>query len=89
MSFIPQIKGVGEETWTGNGLRFATAGEAINWCIELQSRWMGCKPGPENRRAVESSDRVTHRYDGVRSSLSCADLTDDSIVIEDNVRIGL
>ena len=46
MSYIPQIKGVSEDKWTGNGLRFATAGEAINYCIELQGRSMGCKDGP-------------------------------------------
>jgi hypothetical protein len=62
MSFIPQIKGVGETKWTGNGLRFATAGEAINYCIDLQGRWTGCQEGPENRRAVESDDPVTDRW---------------------------
>ena len=60
MSFIPQIKGKGEDTWTGNGLRFRTAGEAINYCIDLQGRWMGCKAGSENRRAFESNDKATH-----------------------------
>jgi hypothetical protein len=62
MSFIPEIKGVGENSWVGNGLRFATAGEAINYAIDLQNRWMGCKAGAENRRAVESDDPVTHRW---------------------------
>ena len=62
MSFIPEIKGVGENKWIGNGLRFATAGEAINYAIELQGRWMGCKAGPKNRRATESDDPVTHSW---------------------------
>ena len=62
MSYIPQIKAVREDSWSGNGLRFATAGEAINYCIDLQNRWWGCKPGPENRRAFESDETVTHRW---------------------------
>ena len=51
-SYQPQVRGVGEEAFTGNGLRFATAGEAIDYAIDLQSRWMGCKGGAENRRAL-------------------------------------
>lgn len=61
-SYVPQVKGVGENTWVGNGLRFATAGEAINYARDLQGRWMGCKGGAENRRAFETSDPITHRW---------------------------
>ena len=87
MSYIPNIKGIGEEKWTGNGLRFATPEEALAYCIDLQGRWMGCKPGAENRKAVFSIDRVTHVWDIVNHKLACSDVT-DAIVIEDNVRIG-
>jgi hypothetical protein len=59
-SFIPQIKGIGEDKWSGNGLRFATADEALAYATDLQSRWMGCKGGAENRNAGESSDPVSH-----------------------------
>jgi hypothetical protein len=62
MSYIPQIKGVGESAWTGNGLRFATADEALAYAADLQSRWMGCQRGADNRRAAESDDAVTHRW---------------------------
>lgn len=85
-SYMPMIKGVNEDKWTGNGLRFATAGEAINYCIDLQSRWMGCKPGVENRKASLTIDRVTHRFNGLTGKLSCADVS-DAIIIEDNVRV--
>lgn len=56
------MKGVGENTWVGNGLRFATAGEAINFCRDLQDRWSGCKGGAENRRAYPSDDPITHGW---------------------------
>ena len=54
MSFIPQIKGVGESKWTGNGLRFATAGEKPSTTAST-SRADGqvARKGLENRRAVE------------------------------------
>ena len=61
-SYQPQVRGVGEEAFTGNALRFATAEEAINYCINLQSRWMGCKGGAENRRALECDEPATHRW---------------------------
>jgi hypothetical protein len=60
MSFVPEIKGVGESSWTGNGLRFATAAEALAYAENLQGRWMGCQRGAENRRAGESPDPVSH-----------------------------
>jgi hypothetical protein len=62
MSFIPQVKGVNEDGWTGNGLYFATADEALAYACDLQGRWRGCKAGAENRRASESSDSVNYRY---------------------------
>jgi hypothetical protein len=62
MSYIPEVKGVGEERWTGNGLRFATADEALAYANDLQSRWMGCKGGLEHRRAAPSSDPVSHAW---------------------------
>ena len=57
MSYAPQIAGLGEYEghWLTNGLRFATAGEAINYC----NQW---EPSPKYRRAVESKDPVTHRW---------------------------
>jgi hypothetical protein len=57
MSYAPQIKGLREYEgqWLGNRLRFATAGEAINYC----NQW---EPSPAYRRAVESNDPVTHRW---------------------------
>jgi hypothetical protein len=60
MSYIPQIKGVGESAWTGNGLRFATADEALAYAADLQGRWMGCQSGAANRNAGESTDPVSH-----------------------------
>jgi hypothetical protein len=60
MSFNPQIKGVGEDKWTGNGLYFATPEEALAYAADLQGRWMGCKDGAENRRAEPSDQPVSH-----------------------------
>lgn len=62
MSYNPQVKGVGEDQWTGNGLYFATADEALAYASDLQSRWMGCKAGAENRRAFESDEPVNYAW---------------------------
>lgn len=61
-SYIAQIRGLGEDSWTGNGLRFATAAEALAYAEDLQSRWMGCEKGAENRRAEPSEDPVSYRW---------------------------
>jgi hypothetical protein len=63
-SWAPAVKRIDEETWTVNGLRFATADEALAYCADLQSRWPGCRPGPDNRRAEPSNDPVTHAWIG-------------------------
>jgi hypothetical protein len=60
MSYVPEIKGIGADRWIGNGLRFATAEEALAYATDLQGRWMGCKAGADNRRAGESTDPVSH-----------------------------
>jgi hypothetical protein len=66
-SYIPQIVGVGETKFTGNGQRFATEAEALAAAAEIQGRWMGCKGGPENRRAAPSEDRVNYRWENGRA----------------------
>jgi hypothetical protein len=66
-SYVPEIKGVGESKWTGNGLRFATAAEALAYAEDLQGRWMGCQRGAENRRAGESTDPVSHVWQAGRA----------------------
>jgi hypothetical protein len=62
VSYIPEVKGVGEDRWTGNGCRFATPEEAIAYATDLQGRWMGCKGGAENRRAAESVDPINYAW---------------------------
>ena len=62
MSYIPMVKGVGADKWLGNGLRFATAEEALAYAADLQEQWMGCRGGAENRKAEESSDPVSHAW---------------------------
>jgi hypothetical protein len=62
MSFNPQVKGVGEDKWTGNGLFFATPEEALAYANDLQMRWMGCQGGLENRRAAPSDHPVSHAW---------------------------
>jgi hypothetical protein len=62
MSFIPQLKGVNEDKFVGNGLRFASKAEALAWAEHRQSIWYGCKAGAQNRRAFKSSDPVNYRY---------------------------
>jgi hypothetical protein len=59
-SYNPQVKGIGEERFVGNGLYFATSAEALDYAKDLQSRWMGCKSGAENRRAHMTDHPVTH-----------------------------
>lgn len=61
-SYIPMIKGVGEDKWSGNALRFATADEALGYAKDLQGRWMGCKAGADNRHAEPSEDPVSHAW---------------------------
>jgi hypothetical protein len=62
VSYAPEIQGVGEAKWTANGLRFATAEEALAYAENLQGRWMGCQAGEAHRRAAESSDPVSHAW---------------------------
>jgi hypothetical protein len=63
MSYNPQIKGVGETRWSGNGLYFATEAEALAYAADLQGRWMGCQGGAENRRAEPSDITVNVRWE--------------------------
>jgi hypothetical protein len=65
VSFIPMVKGVGEDEWAGNGLYFPTAQEALDCAADLQSRRIGCKAGAENRRAEPSNEPVNARWDWV------------------------
>jgi hypothetical protein len=67
MSYIPMVKGVGADKWSGNGLRFATAEEALAYAADLQEQWMGCRGGAENRKAEESSDPVSHAWHNGRA----------------------
>ncbi len=55
------------DTWTGNGLRFATKLEADQYGQDLAIRWTAV----EDVRSVESADKPTHRLesDGRRVSL--------------------
>jgi hypothetical protein len=69
MSYVAEIKGVGEDKWTGNGLRFATPEEASAYAADLQGRWMGCQPGPQNRRVAESYDPVNYEWDIINHRL--------------------
>jgi hypothetical protein len=62
VSYIPEVKGLGEERFVGNGCRFATPEEALAYATDLQGRWMGCKAGADNRRATESSDPVNYEW---------------------------
>ena len=58
MSFIPEVKGIGhggDDGWHRSPVRFATAGEAINYAAQWELQ-------PAYRRAVESDDPVTHRW---------------------------
>ena len=62
MSFNPQVIGIGENKFVGNSLYFATAEEALAYAADLQSRWMGCKGGPDNRRAAPDDHPVNSSY---------------------------
>jgi hypothetical protein len=70
VSYNPQVKGVGENQWTGNGLYFATPEEALAYAADLQSRWMGCKGGAENRRAEPSDAPVNYVWTEERGAVS-------------------
>ena len=47
-------------TWAGNGARFATRGEAINYSLHL---FDAC-PKIHQTRVTESNDPVTHAWQG-------------------------
>jgi hypothetical protein len=68
-SYNPQIKGVGEDSWNGNGLFFSTPEEALAYAADLQGRWMGCKGGPANRRAAPFERPPTHVWDIINRKL--------------------
>ena len=57
MSWVPVIEVEGD--WVANGMRFATREEAERWGSDLMSRWFSST----DRRADESSDRVTYRLE--------------------------
>jgi hypothetical protein len=61
-SFNPQVKGVGETRWIGNGCYFATAEEALAYVEDMQSRWSGCQQGADNRRAEPSGHVVNYAW---------------------------
>jgi hypothetical protein len=66
------IKGVREDGWTGDDLRFPTAQEALDYAADLQ----GCdwKAGADNRRAEWSNDSVNCRWDWVYCGVRHLDL---------------
>jgi hypothetical protein len=58
MSWKPEVQVNGAETWSGNGLRFATREEAELNVHDLMMRWMLVT----GTRVVESEDPVNYRW---------------------------
>lgn len=59
-SYAPSWKceALAENEWVSNALRFATRQEAIDYGVDLMSRWMAAK----QTREVQTGDPVTHRF---------------------------
>lgn len=62
MSWRPEVKVAGEDTWHKNGLRFATEAEAKQSATDLMMRWMLVT----NCRAVECDDPVNYKIEDNR-----------------------
>jgi len=62
MSWAPQVSTVSDPVgvYTGNGLRFATKQEALDWARLLSHRWVLVAAW----RAVESEEPVNSALDG-------------------------
>jgi hypothetical protein len=59
MSFKPEVQTVSDgDSWTGNGLRFATREEAQSNVNDLMGRWMAVTA----TRVVESDDPVNYAW---------------------------
>jgi hypothetical protein len=56
MSYKPEVQVVGESTWDGNSLRFATFQEADTYAADLAMRWTAVK----DIRVTESTDPVNY-----------------------------
>ena len=57
MSWKPEVQTAGDgDTWTGNGLRFATKEESDSYVMDLCMRWTAVK----DVRSIEVADPVTH-----------------------------
>ena len=65
-SFNPQIKASARQSGR-NGCYVATAAEALAYAEDLQGRWNGCRPGPDNRRAEPSSNPVNYSWNFLTS----------------------
>jgi hypothetical protein len=59
MSYAPEVQADQSGRWYGNGVRFATHAEAIEWAKDRAMRWTQVK----DYRAVESDDPVNYRWD--------------------------
>jgi len=57
MSYTPEVIADHTEVWTGNGLRFETAAEALSWVEDLSFRWTAVR----DTRVVESADPVNYK----------------------------
>lgn len=68
MSWKPEVIVHGENSWVGNGLRFATEAEAFENASHLALRWMAVR----DFRAAESGDAVNYTFiSGKLESIAC------------------
>jgi hypothetical protein len=58
MSYAAFIKTDGDRDWVGNGLRFATEKEALDYVDDLACRWTAVR----HSSVEKSKDRVTHEW---------------------------
>jgi hypothetical protein len=58
MSFAPEVQTDNTGKWYGNGLRFATSGEAMDNARALSMRWLAVR----DFRAVPSDDPVNYAW---------------------------
>lgn len=66
MSYAPQVIADSSGQWSGNGLRFATEGEALRYAEDLMWRWTSVT----DYRVIESADPITHAFTEQRKLVS-------------------
>jgi hypothetical protein len=62
MSWKPEVIADSSGQWVGNALRFTTKVEAETYVADLAMRWRLVR----STRVVQSTDPVTHCFDGRR-----------------------